>query len=145
LRGWGGGSSVDLVKGVEGGIGPDDETSEVSTRSELEEVKGLDGGSLNTGDVAESLDKGICIGSLRVEDDEGPTALPVAAVSELTLTSTELLGLGDLEDIWVSTEGLEKSNSLTGLGDTSAGAGENARELWDLLDAVTTGKDESWD
>jgi hypothetical protein len=145
LRGWGGSGSVDLVKGVEGGVGPDDETPEVSTRSELEEVKGLDGGSLNPGNVAESLDEGSGLGSFRVEDDEGPTALPVAAVSELTLTSTELLGLGDLDDIWVSTEGLEESNGLTGLADSSGGAGENARELWDLLDAVTTSEDESWD
>ena len=91
LRGWSGGGSVDLVKGIEGGVSPDDKTPKVSTRSELKEVKGLDGGSLNTGDVTESLDEGSRLRGLRVEDDEGPTALPVAAVSELTLTSTELL------------------------------------------------------
>lgn len=78
---WGGGGSVDVVESLECGVGPDDESSEMSTGGKLEEVKSLDGGSLNTGDVSESLDEGCGLGSLGVEDDKRSTALPVAAVS----------------------------------------------------------------
>jgi len=142
----GGGGAVDLVKGLEGGGGPDDETTDVTTGGELKEVHGEDGGGLNTGDVAESLDELLAVG-LGVVDDQRTAALAVAAVTELTLTSTELLGLLDLDKLVTGTEGLEEGDGGLGLGQsTTEGLGLNDEgNLGDLGDTVATGEQKSGD
>lgn len=78
---------VDGVELLDGRGSPDDEAAEVTTRGELEEVEGIDGAGLDTGDVAEALGDVLAVG-LGAVDDEGTAALAVAAASELTLTST---------------------------------------------------------
>lgn len=138
-----GGGAVDLVEGLESRRGPDDETAEVTAGGELEEVQAVDGGSLNTRDVAESADEILSI-LVGVVDDERTTTLLVATVPELTLTSTELAGRLDLLDIGTSTDGLEESKSGRGLGNGGVGEGgrgDNERNLGDGGDVVTTGKE----
>lgn len=139
------GGAVDLVKSLEGGRGPDDETTEVTTRGKLEEVEGVDGGSLDTGDVAESANELLSI-LVGVVDDEGTTALSVATVPELTLTGTELLGGLDLLDVLASTDSLQESKSSRGLGNGSVGESgrrNDERNLRDGGDLVTAGKEKS--
>jgi len=139
-----GGGAVDLVKGLESGRGPDDETAEVTTRGELEKVEGRDGRGLNTGDVAEALDELLAI-DLRVVDNQRATALAVAAATELALTGTELLGALDLLEIGTGANGLEE-----GEGGSSAGDGatlnesrvDNQGNLRDGHDLVATSKQE---
>lgn len=79
-RRWVDGGSVDLVKSLESTGSPDNEASEMSTRCELEEVEGVDGGSLNTSNVAEGL---VDLLSIRVGvvDNEGSTSLAVTTTS----------------------------------------------------------------
>jgi hypothetical protein len=142
----GGGGTVDLVEGLEGGGGPDEETTNVTTGGELEEVQGEDGGGLNTGDVAESLDEVLAVG-LGVVDNQRTATLAEAAVTELTLTSTELLGLLDLDELVTGTDGLEEGDGGLGLGQsTTEGLGlNNEGNLGDLGDAVATGEQKSGD
>lgn len=143
----GGGAAVDLVKGLEGGGGPDDEAAEVATRGELEKVEGEDGGGLNTGDVAEGLDELLAVG-LGVVDNQGTAALAEAAVTELTLTGTHLLRLLDLDELIAGTEGLEEGDGGLGLGQggTLEGLGlDNEGNLGDLGNAVATGEQKSGD
>jgi len=140
-----GGGAVDLVKGLEGGGGPDDEAAEVTTGGELEEVEGEDGGGLNTGDVAEGLDEVLAVG-LGVVDNEGTAALAEAAVTELTLTSADLAGLLDLDEIGTSTDSLEEGDSGLGLGQGSTledlGVNDEGN-LGDVGDTVTAGEEQS--
>jgi hypothetical protein len=142
-RGLGGGA-VDVIKGLESGGGPDDEAAEVTTRGELEEVKGGDGAGLDTGDVAETNDELLAV-DLGVVDDQGATALAVAAATELALTGTELLGLLGLVDFGTGTNGAEQRDGGGGLGH---GGGleelgvDNERDLRDGHDLVTAGEEE---
>jgi len=101
--GGGGGGSVDGIKGLEGGGCPDNETSEMSTWCELEEVQGEDRRGLNTGDIAESKGELLSIDG-RVVDDERSTALSVTAATELTLSCAKLAGVLDLGDICGGTD-----------------------------------------
>jgi hypothetical protein len=136
-----GGGAVDLVEGLEGGRGPDDESAEVTTRGELEEVEGGDGGGLDTGDVAESGDELLAVG-LGIVDDERATSLAVATATELALASSELLGLLDLLDIGTSTDSLQEAESGRGLGDSGTleeGGVDNQGNLRDGADLVATG------
>lgn len=142
-RGLGGGA-VDLVEGLEGSGGPDDESAKVTTRGELEEVEGGDGRGLDTGDVAETGDELLAV-DLGVVDDKRATSLAVTATSELALTGTEGLGLLDLLDIGTGTDGLEEAEGGGGLGE-STGLEESRVDdegnLGDGHDLVTTGEEE---
>lgn len=145
-RGLGGGA-VDLVEGLEGGRRPDDETAEVTTGGQLQEVQGVDGGGLNTGDVAESLDELLSV-DLGVVDDQGSAALAVAAATELALTGAELLGALDLLQVGAGTDGLQQAESARGLGGGSAlegGGVDDKRNLGDGRDLVATGEQEGGD
>jgi hypothetical protein len=142
-RGLGGGT-VDLVKSLEGRRGPDDEATEVTTRGELEKVHGEDGASLNTGNVAESGNELLAI-LAGVVDNKGTTALTVAAVSELTLTGTELLGSLDLLEVRACTDGLEEGDGSRGLADGGVAKGgrvDDKRDLGNGGDLVTAGHQE---
>lgn len=142
-RGLGGGA-VDLVQGLEGSRGPDDEATEVTTRGELEEVEGGDGAGLDTGDVAESSDELLAV-NLGVVNDQRATALAVAAATELTLTSTELLGLLGLLDIGTGTNSLQEAEGSSGLGNGSSlkgGRVDDQGNLGDVVDLVATGEEQ---
>lgn len=142
-----GGGTVDGIEGLECSRGPDDETTEVTTWGELEEVEGEDGAGLDTWDVAESSDELLAINGW-VVDNQWSTALTVAAATELTLTSAELAGGLDLLDVLGGAYTLEEVDSSGSLGDGGVGEDlrvDNERNFWDLGDLVTTGKEESRD
>lgn len=130
--------AVDLVEESESTLSPDNKATEMATRSELEKVQSADIDELNTGQVAECLDDTVVL----VVDNERTTALAVSAVPEFSFTSTELAGVGDLDDISVGVEVLEESDGLLCLGVRLGGVVDDERNFLDLLDAVTTSKDE---
>lgn len=137
------GAAVDGVEGGEGVRRPDDETAKVSTRGKLEEVEGVDVAGLDTGDVAEGLEELLAVLG-GVVDDEGTTALDVAAVPQLTLTGAELAGVLDLLDIGGGTDGLEEVDGLGGLLQGTVGeggAGDDEGNLRDGTDTVATGEE----
>ncbi len=132
---------VNVVKSRDGTLSPDDESTDVTTWCELKEVKSGNWASLNTWDVSESLDETFIL----VVNDERTTTLSVTPVPHLSLTGTDLSGVGDLDDIGVSLDGLEELNGDLGLGHGLGGVGDDEGNLLDLLDSVTTGEDEGWE
>jgi hypothetical protein len=137
-----GSSTVNFVQSSESRGGPDNEATEVTTGGELEEVEGVDGGGLDTGDVAEGLDELLAVG-LGVVDDEGTTALAETTATHLTLTGTGLLGLLDLHEVRAGTDSLEEGNGGLGLGDSGAleGLGLNDEgDFGNVGDTVTAGE-----
>lgn len=145
-RGLGGGA-VDLVEGLEGGRGPDDEAAEVTAGGELEQVEGGDGGGLDAGDVAEAGDEVLAV-SLGGVDDEGTATLAVAAATELALAGAELLGALDLLQVGAGTDSLEQGDGGSGLGDSVGGDElrvDDEGNLRDAHDLVTAGEQERGD
>jgi hypothetical protein len=135
---------VNRVELLDGSRSPNDKAAEVATGSKLEEVESIDRARLDTGDVAEALDEILAIG-LGAVDDEGTTALAVAAAPELALTGTDLLGALDLLDIRASTNSLQEAESSGGLGDglTSDGGGvDDQGNLGDGRDLVAASHQE---
>lgn len=142
---WLGGAAVDGVEGGKGGGSPDDEATKVTTWGELEEVQGIDWASLDTWDVAESMNKVLAV-LLWLVDDERSTALLVTAAPKLALTGAQLAGVLDLAELLTSTDGVEESDSSGGLLDGAVGesrGSDNERDLWDGRDVVTAGEEES--
>jgi hypothetical protein len=130
--------TVELIQKRDGTLGPDDETTQVSTGSELQQVETTDVDELKTGQVAESLDNTVIL----VVDNERTTALTMTAVSELTLTGTDLAGVGDLDNIRVGVDSLQQGNGILGLSNLLNRVVNDERNFLDLLNTVTTGHDQ---
>lgn len=129
----------DLVEGLEGGLGPDDQATEGATWGELLKVESVDVGDFDSWDVSDGLEE---FDVLVVVNEEWATSHSVSSVSDLSTTSTEGLGFGDSLDVLVKTEGLEEVDDLLGLLEGFDLVVEDEWELTDLLDTVTTGEDQ---
>lgn len=130
--------AIQTIEGLEGGLGPDDEATNLSSRSELEEVQSLDGEDGDTGEIAHSKRER----RLVLDDNEGTQLLAVATVAGLALAGAELLGVLSLDDISVSTDGGEGLDGELGLVDVGQrGFGDDARDFLDRGNAVTVGLD----
>jgi len=135
-------SSVNGVQLLKSILGPDDKSSKMTSRSKLQQVQSVDTGQLDSRDVSEGLDEG----GLLVEDDQGSSLLGVSSVSQFSFASSDFLGVLDLLNVSESVEGLQQLDGSRGLFQVFDGiVGNNQRNLRNLLDSVSTSKDEGWD
>lgn len=131
--------SVVLVEGSEGALSPDDEASEMASRSELEEVESGNSDGFDSRDIAEGTSEV----SLLSVDDKGTASLYIASVSQLSLSGTDLLGILDVLDVLVGSELLEEGDGVLGLLESlEASIGDDEGDFGDGLDSVSTGKNE---
>lgn len=133
----GGVGTEDFVKSVEGSLSVDNESTEVTTGSELEQVKSIDAASVDTGKVpGHTLDVGVLV----VEDNKGSLAHGEAGVTVFTVSSSHLLRFAYAVKISGSTELLDHGKEA--LGVVGVEATSDKGQFRDIHNAVTTGKDE---
>ena len=138
----GGGAAVEFVEGVEGGLGPDDETPNTAGGGELEDVQGADTAQGDAGKIADSKREG----RPGVVDDQRAELAAVTSVPGLALAGAQLLGVVSLLDISVGTELLEGLDGQLGLVDVGERSlGDDQRDLLQGLDAVSAGLNEGRD
>jgi len=135
-------STEDFIKRLEGRFSPDDESSDVTTGSELLKVKSVDVSDFNTGEVSNSSEEGDVFVAV---NKEGTSSKSVSLVSELTLTRSDVLGVGNSFNIIVGTESLQESNGILSLFDTFELVIDNQRKHGDVLDSVTSGTNKGSD
>ncbi len=127
----------DAIELVESILGEDDESAEVTTRSELEEVQSGDVAGVDTGEVSGSV---LDVGAVITVDDQRSLAESEARVTHLALTGSQSLGGADTGEVTADTksgEALEESGGLLLVEGVN-----NERELGDIVDLVTSGHDE---
>ena len=78
--------SVYFVESLEGTLGPDNESSEVTTGGEVKEVHPVDVQEGNSGQITEGFGDTVVFGV----DDQGSLAHGVSSVSDLADTSPDL-------------------------------------------------------
>jgi len=126
-----------LVEVLEGISSEDNESAEVTTWGELEQVKSVDGASVNTWEVTGgSLD----IWVLVTVDNEWTLGHLEAGVSLLVGTSTGGLGGTDSSKILSGANVVEGSEEI--LGGVNVEGVNDEWELWDLVNVVTSGENE---
>ena len=128
--GWG---TENTVEGFEGVLGEDDESTEVTTWGELEDVKSVHVASINTWEISSGL---LDTGGLVSVDDKWTLSHDVSGVSVFTSSGSNLLGLSDLGEIITSSEALEGSEERLGIWEGKVVNDE--WELWDLVDVMTS-------
>jgi len=131
---WG---SEDAVEGLESILGEDDESSEVTTWGELEDVKSAHVAGVDTWEVSGGL---LHTGGVVSVNDEWTLSHDVSGVSVLASSGSGLLGSSNLGEIVTSSEALESSEE--GLGVWKSKVVNDKWELWDLVDVMTSGHDE---
>jgi len=108
---------------------------------ELEEVEAIHTAELNTGKIAEGLlDTVVSL----VHNERSP-AEDVTAVTGLTLTGTDLFGVGRLVHIVQGSNSGEDVLCRGRLLRCLEGINHNERDLWDLINLVASGHNESRD
>jgi len=128
-------STVDGIELLESTLSPDDESTEVTTRSKTEEVEAGDLAKLNTRKVAESTSEGTRL----VIDDKRTNTGGETSVSALSSSSADVLGVVRALNIIVSVDGLQESNSSLGLLHSRESiVGNDEGDLRDVVDAVST-------
>jgi len=105
----------------------------------LSEVKSVDVGDFNTGDVSDGSGEG---GVFIVVDEKGTSSEIVSSVSELSFTRSDDLGVGNSFNIFVSTESLQEGNNISGLFNTFDLVVNNQWKVGDTTDSVTSGQNE---
>jgi len=100
-----------FVKVVEGILGEDDESAEVTTRGELEEVKTVHIANINTGQVTCGSSQ---VGVFITIDNEGTTSRGETGVSHLVETAAGGFGGADTAEIIRSTNVLEGTEESLG-------------------------------
>jgi len=133
--------SVEGVQLLEGSLGPDAETADVTARSKLQKVEFADLDGVDAGDISEGLGQTLIF----IVDDERSTLLDAPAVAHLSLSGPHPLGLVDLVNIVVGSGPLQEDLGLLGLGERLDLVGHDKWALGGSLDAVTFGHDEGWD
>ena len=136
----GGTSTIHSIKLGEGGFGVDNESSHVSTWSKLKKVKSFNVAKFDTSKVSESLFNTI-IGGI---NNKWSSSHGVSAVTHLTLSGSDLLGVNTSGDILVGSD-----LSQTGLGGSRFAHVLNVSNdqwtLWNLGDSMTSSHNKGWD
>jgi hypothetical protein len=115
----------DAVEGSESRLGEDEESTKVTTWSQLEDVESVDVANVNTWQVASVLSEFTII---VVVDNKRTLAQDITGGSELTNTSSGVSVLLDLEELIVATELAESLEDI--LGGFTSETVNNKWELW---------------
>lgn len=126
--------SVKGVKTLEGILGEDDESSEVTTWSELDDVKSTNVASVNTWEVSSGT---LDIHGVVTVDNKWSLSHDVLGVSVLSLSGSDGLGGSDLREIVIETNIVESRDERFGVWHLQVS--ENEWQLWDVLNEMTSG------
>jgi len=139
LVGWESVCSEDFVEAGEGGLSPDDESSEVTTWGELLEVKSGDVADIDSWDVSDSSEEvDVFVG---VDEKRASSDLE-SLISDLSNSWSEGFVVGNSFNIFPGTDLLKKSDDVLGLLDSFDLVVNNAWDVGDLGDLVASSKDE---
>lgn len=129
-------SSVDAVELLESTLSPDDESSDVSSGGELEEVESGDVDGLDTGDVPEGSDQGHISAAI---DNKRSSSGSVPSVSVFAVSSSDLDSVSNLLDITESSDVLKELDGLLGPLDGLGTVVDDEGEFGDLVNSVSSG------
>lgn len=107
-------SSIKRIKFFVSILGPDDESSEMTSRGKEKDVQTVNIKDVNTRKVTERFEKG----SLLFINDQRSFSLNVSPVARFSFSSSELLGILDLFNISISFQGFEEFDNIRGLVDS---------------------------
>lgn len=125
--------TVEVVEALESILGEDNESTEVTTWSELEDVESTDVASVDTWEV--SSGRFNLLGFITV-DNEWSLSHDVLGVSVFTLTGSDSLGVSNLSEIFIKTDIVEGRDEGFGVWDVQVT--KNKWQFWNVLDEMTS-------
>lgn len=132
-------ASEDGVELLEGILGPDDESSQMTSWGELQEIESVNRGGFNSWKISEGLGDGGFI----VVNNEWSSSLSVSSVSHFSLSSSDVVRSLSLFNISVGSQSFQESNSLGGLVNSVDGlVVNNQRNFWNSFDSVSSGQNQ---
>jgi len=128
----------DLIEKAEGILSPDNKSTKVTTRGELEQVQSANIDHLNAREVPECLDDTIVL----VVHNERATTLAVPTTPDLSFSGSRFPRVGDLCNIIVGVDCFEESDGILSLDQRLDIGGNDKRNFLCSLNSVTAGENE---
>lgn len=130
-------ASEESIEGRESTLGPDDESSQLASGSQLQKVHSVHVAHVHSRHVPEGLQHlHIVIGV----DDQRSSPLLEPSVPHLSFTSPQLLALDYSDHIVIDVESLQEGNGFLGLFDAFQSVFDYQRQFGDVLHLVSSGK-----
>lgn len=123
------------LQSLEGALGPDDQSAEVSTGSHLQEGQVVHVHRLHAGEVSDGQVDALGV----VVHHDGADSSSPSSVSPLAVAGSQLLGLLASHELVLEAEGLEEGVGVSGLGDGGGLVGDDEGDLLDVIDSVASG------
>jgi len=124
-----------VIEFSKGRLAENDESTDMTTRGELDKVESVDVAGLDTGEVSGAT---LYVVVFVVVHNKGSSAHGEARVAVLSLTGTHLLRLADTVEVSSTTEHVDGIEESTGRLDVKAVS--DKRKFGAVHDTVTTGK-----
>mmetsp|Transcript_24306 Transcript_24306/g.23918 ORF Transcript_24306/g.23918 Transcript_24306/m.23918 type:complete len:230 (-) Transcript_24306:249-938(-) len=129
--------SEHLIQRRESILGPDDESSEVTSRSELEKVESVDTAGIHSWEVLGHPSDKVVLISI---DDEGTLPHDISRVPHLSMSGSHLPGVSGPLQFLISSK--LSQGGKESLGGVSVQVVHNQRELRDFHHSVSSGQDQ---
>lgn len=134
--------SEQVSQSLDGSLGPDAESSEMSTWGEVSDVESVDVDVLNSWEVS---DGSFEVLRIVVSDDERSSSVLPSLSSSLSLSWSQFLGVDDSLDVVGDSVSLEDGHGLLSRSDVVDVIGEDQWQLWNVKDSVSSGLDQRSD
>lgn len=132
-------STEDLIETLEGIFSPDDESSDVSSWSELEKVESADMNDFNAWDVSQGLDEWDILPAV---DDQRSSSGSVSSISLFSSSGSDSGSINDLLDVVPGTDEFQESDGFSGSFNFFNSVVNDQWEFRNLVDSVSSGLDQ---
>jgi len=134
--------SEDVVQLLEGRFSPDKESSDVSSRGELEKVESADVSDFNTRNVSEGFNERDISSTV---DDQRSSSASVSSVSEFSFSGSDFNSVNNFLNISPGSDVLEESDGFFSSFDFLSSIRNDQGEFGDVANSVTSGLDKRED
>lgn len=118
-------------------MGPDNESAELSTGRELEEVESVDIDDFDSGDISEGFDQ---LGVLVEVDNQRALSDSVSLASEFAVASSDASAVNNFLDVLECSDSLEEGNCISSFFVGLNPVLDNKRDLRHVVDSVSSGE-----
>jgi hypothetical protein len=129
--------SEESIQSLEGRLGPDAESSNLTTGGQLFKRKSVNIGDFDSGDVSEGLDEfDVFVGV----NDEGSFSDSVSSVSHFSFSGSESFGVNNFLDVFINSKSLEELDGIFGFFIRFDSVFDDEGNFGDLFGSVSSGE-----
>jgi len=133
-------SEVSFQSG-ESGLGPDAQSTQMTTWGKLSDVQSVDIAHIDTGDVSGGSSQGF---TTFINDEQWSSSHFVSSISQFTFTASQLSVRHNSSNIFPKSKGFQQGDGVFGFSDLTNGIVQDQWQLVQTQNSVTSGHNQWW-